>query len=242
MHTLLLRLAGPMQAWGTQSRFLERDTGMEPSKSGVLGLLCAAKGWGRTHPLDDLAALRMGVRVDREGVLGRDYQTAAADYRRDIGVVRADGSKGETVVSRRYYLADADFLVGLEGDDLALLDDLDAALGAPRWPLFLGRKAFPPGLPVRLRGGGVRADTDVRHALCGEPWRPRLGAPPWQGAPGRVRVVLEATPERATARRMDQPWPGSSFAERRFAPRDVAIGFWPVGGADGVPVAEGGDG
>ncbi|MCA9878634.1 MAG: CRISPR-associated protein Cas5, partial [Thermomicrobiales bacterium] len=37
MHTVLLRLAGPMQSWGTQSRFLERDTGMEPSKSGVLG-------------------------------------------------------------------------------------------------------------------------------------------------------------------------------------------------------------
>ncbi len=44
MSTLLLRLAGPMQSWGTQSRFTERDTGREPSKSGVVGLLAAAVG------------------------------------------------------------------------------------------------------------------------------------------------------------------------------------------------------
>ena len=34
MSTLLMRLAGPMQSWGTQSRFTVRDTGREPSKSG----------------------------------------------------------------------------------------------------------------------------------------------------------------------------------------------------------------
>jgi CRISPR system Cascade subunit CasD len=39
MAVLLLRLAGPMQAWGTQSRFVNRDTELEPSKSGVIGLL-----------------------------------------------------------------------------------------------------------------------------------------------------------------------------------------------------------
>jgi len=42
MPTLLLRLAGPMQSWGLSSRFTIRDTSLEPSKSGVLGLLCAA--------------------------------------------------------------------------------------------------------------------------------------------------------------------------------------------------------
>ena len=68
MHTLLLRLAGPMQSWGTQSRFTIRDTGLEPSKSGIIGLLCAALGKPRdeTHPdnrdqpkLEALAALRI---------------------------------------------------------------------------------------------------------------------------------------------------------------------------------------
>jgi CRISPR system Cascade subunit CasD len=227
MHTLLLRLAGPMQSWGTQSRFLERDTGMEPSKSGVLGMLCAALGRRREDPIDDLAVLIMGVRVDREGVLRRDFQTAR-------GVARASdkvrtGERNEqlqqdleedssrSVVSNRYYLADADFLVGLEGNDLTLLERADDALRAPHWPLSLGRKAFVPGLPVRLAHGGVRPNTDLRTALCGEAWPPERT---------RLRVVLETAPTGVTTRRIDQPSPGAAFQHRRFGPRHVLIDFW----------------
>jgi CRISPR system Cascade subunit CasD len=75
MDTLLIRLAAPMQAWGVQSHGENRDTALEPSKSGVIGLLCAALGRDRADALDDLCALRMGVRVDREGRLQSDYQT-----------------------------------------------------------------------------------------------------------------------------------------------------------------------
>jgi CRISPR system Cascade subunit CasD len=62
----------------------------------------------------------------------RDYHTAQ-------NVRRADTTKGtqDTVLSDRFYLADADFLVGLEGD-LPFLKVLDAALRRPVWPLFLG--------------------------------------------------------------------------------------------------------
>src|SRR3990172_4719032 len=49
MPTLLLRLVGPMQSWGTTSRFDQRDTGKEPSKSGVIGLLAAALGIDRVN-------------------------------------------------------------------------------------------------------------------------------------------------------------------------------------------------
>jgi CRISPR system Cascade subunit CasD len=121
-----------MQSWGTASRFDHRDTGLEPSKSGVLGLLCAALGRDRHQPIDDLAALRMGVRVDREGVLRYDYQTA-------MGVLRADGSRERdprksTVQSWRYYLADAVFLVGLEGPQRAMLEELKWPLPTPAGP------------------------------------------------------------------------------------------------------------
>jgi len=54
---------------------------LEPSKSGVVGLLCAALGRPRAADGSDLAALRMGVRVDREGVLKVDYQTAGSYHR-----------------------------------------------------------------------------------------------------------------------------------------------------------------
>jgi CRISPR system Cascade subunit CasD len=162
MNTLLLRLAGPMQSWGTQSRFTIRDTGYEPSKSGVIGLLCAALGKPRdeSHPdnqgkptLSALAALRMGIRVDREGVLQKDYHTAGGSRHDDYGVIKASGAKGDTVVSHRYYLADAVFLVGLESASAELLQQLDIALANPHWQLFLGRKSFVPSLPVRVPGG-----------------------------------------------------------------------------------------
>ena len=212
MNVLLLRLAGPMQSWGVQSRFTVRDTGLEPSKSGVVGLLCAALGRRRPKPVDDLAALKMGVRVDQEGTMARDYHTAGKG-----GILKASGQveKKNLVVSTRYYLADARFLVGLEGDDLDLLARLHAALRDPHWPLYLGRKAFVPGEPVWLEDG-LLSDADLRTVLEAYPW---LGCDP-KKRPAQVRLVIEDP--NGTEVRPDQPL---SFAERRFAPRRVTTTF-----------------
>ena len=226
MSTLLLRLAGPFQSWGTQSRFSVRDTGREPSKSGVIGLLCAALGRPRTEPLDDLAALRRGVRVDQEGALQRDYQTAGGTHRRDeeYGVAHADGGTGGTVTSARYYLADADFLVGLAGsgqDQEALLRDLDDALARPIWPLCLGRKAFVPGVPVRLpdqapNGPGLHREA-LREVLQRHHWPERAGG-------ARLRFVFETEPTVTAELRADVP---ISFAPgaRQYATRAVETMF-----------------
>lgn len=217
MATLLLRLAGPLQSWGTTSRFDERDTQLEPSKSGVIGLICAALGRDRVEPVADLAALRMGVRVDREGVPMRDYQTAT-------GVLIASGKAdhGRTVVSPRFYLSDAVFLVGLEGEDISLLKRIHGALKAPVWPLALGRKSFVPSLPVYLPEG-----CDERPLLEALQQWPSLTAQPF--AEGR-RCVLEDALEGAV--RLDQP--ASSFAERQFGPRFVKT-LYLNSGAGHVP-------
>ncbi len=180
MAVLLLRLAAPMQSWGTQSHFSVRETGLEPSKSGVIGLLCAALGRPRTAAVDDLAALRMGVRVDREGKVMRDYHIAQQ-------VLKADGkSVKETEPSSRYYLADAVFLVGLEGEE-ALLHRLYEALRAPVWPLYLGRKAFVPARPVWLQDG-LRTDESLEEALRSYPW---LGSAWQKNPPERLRLMIE---------------------------------------------------
>lgn len=215
MATLLLRLAGPMQSWGTSSRFDQRDTGKEPSKSGVIGLLAAALGIDREvwdEDLQALAALTMGVRHDRAGVLKRDFQTAgcAATDR----IKRADGTLSEDgVTSQRYYLADAVFLVGLEGPDRSLLERAHAALQNPVWPLALGRKSYVPAEPICLENGVV--DAPLLRAL-GRPW---LASPQWgEAAPDQLLVSLESE-DGSGAMRMDQPL--SSFAERRFGARYV---------------------
>lgn len=210
MATLLMRLQGPLQSWGTTSRFDERDTQLEPSKSGVLGLVCAALGRDRSEPVEDLAVLRMGVRVDREGVPMRDYQIAT-------GVLLASGKPDlrRTVVSPRFYLADAAFLVGLEGADESLLARIHGALRAPFWPLALGRKSFVPGLPVWLADG--LSPLPLEQALAGYP---RLASAQWADQEQPLRCLLED--EREGAIRLDQPV--APFAERRFGPRFVKSG------------------
>jgi CRISPR system Cascade subunit CasD len=216
MPTLLLRLQGPLQSWGTTSRFDERDTQLEPSKSGVLGLLCAALGRDRCEPVDDLAALRMGVRVDREGVPMRDYQTAT-------GVLRASDAKAEpdrTVVSPRFFLSDAVFLVGLEAAQVEPLVPLHQALRDPVWPLALGRKGFVPSVPVYLPDGLVMQPLEqaLRSFVLPDRARPA----------GRMRLVLEHPTEGAT--RFDQPV--APFSQRRFGPRFVVSTDFFLGAAD----------
>jgi CRISPR system Cascade subunit CasD len=143
MPTLLLRMRGPMMSWGDHSRFTIRDTRREPTKSAVIGLLCAALGRPRWEPVPDLAALKMGVRVNQEGLVQCDYHTV-------LDSIKSSGSKGDTVISQRYYVADADYLVGLEGADRALLTTCHAALAAPTWQLYFGRKSFVPSCPVAV--------------------------------------------------------------------------------------------
>lgn len=215
MDTLLIRLVAPMQSWGIQSHYTVRDTAMEPSKSGVIGLLCAAQGRPRSAALDDLAALRMGVRVDREGTLQRDYHIAQ-------DVLDSDGKKTrDSVVTNRYYLAGAAFLVGLEGPH-ALLAQLYKALRNPVWALYLGRKAFTPSAPVFLQDG-LKENTLLEQALYEYGWivRPRIDK-----TPTSVRVVLENSTGQEV--RPDVP---ISFAERRFSTRRIEIGFRPAPGS-----------
>lgn len=166
MPTLLITLDAPMQSWGTRSRFDQRDTEREPSKSGVIGLLAAALGRTRETDISDLAALRFGVRVDRAGTLAKDFHTAQ-------NILKADASgRQDTAVTERHYLADAAFTAGLEGPDRDLLLRLHAALHAPHWPLFLGRRSFPPGLPLVGRVECHVVDSPLMQALIAFPLRP----------------------------------------------------------------------
>jgi CRISPR system Cascade subunit CasD len=210
MATLLLRLIGPMQSWGTTSRFDHRDTAKEPSKSGVLGLVAAALGIDREdwQSLEPLTHARMGVRHDRSGVPKRDYQTA-----KDI--TSADRTKiHPTAVTVRDYLADAAFLVGLELEDESLLRRADAALRNPAWPIWLGRKSYVPSEPVWLKDG-VQSSA-VRPMLENWPWLSRLRR--GEERPSSLLASFESEDDSGLLK-MDQPL--SSFAERRFGSRNV---------------------
>lgn len=209
MAVLLLRLAGPMQSWGTQSRFTHRDTDLEPSKSGVIGLLCAALGKPREdlQTIRELAGLKMGVRVDQQGTLKRDYHTVQ-------NVAKASGGIKDTELSNRFYLSDACFLVGLLGEPL-LLEGVHKDLASPTWQLYLGRKAFVPGLPVYLPDGLLLDCSDLLVALKSYPYL----------LPGRkgetsesLRVEIETEFGQGDRIKQDQPISFIS-ADRQFGLR-----------------------
>ena len=231
-HTLLLRLCGPMQSWGHRSRFDDRDTALEPTRSGVIGLICAAMGLSRDQDLARFDALRMGVRVDSPGRPMVDYHTA-------LDVVKADGSrppKGEAVQSWRHYLADACFLVALECEDLDMLREIEDRLACPVWPLYLGRKSFPLTIPPLLPEGSLREESSLEEALASASillLDTRLDK--WIRTPDRrLRTLIEP-------RRTQQGIPGESaegeisqsdrpmnFGKRQFALRRVQSGNVPV--------------
>lgn len=89
MTTMLIKPEAPLQSWGDSSRFTERKTRPEPTKSGVLGLLAAAPGRRRTDPIEDLVELTFGVRTDQPGQLTRDFQTRNRLAHRKIQAVVA---------------------------------------------------------------------------------------------------------------------------------------------------------
>lgn len=210
-HTLLIPLVGPIQSWGSRSRFDDRDTHMEPTKSGVIGLVCAALGRKRTEPIEDLTSLRFGVRVDAQGGLLTDFHTAQE-------VIRASGSGHTTVTSKRHYLVDSSFLVGLEGTeaDLDLLRRVEARLRDPVWTLALGRRSCPLAVPPFFPGGSVRENRTLEEALAEEPWHPLRTLPPWEQPPLQLRSLIEEPGGSIVI--ADSP---ISFAARRFGLRQA---------------------
>lgn len=193
-YTLLLRLKGPMQSWGYRSRFDYRDTALEPTRSGVIGLICAAMGIARGEDILRFDAIRMGVRVDKAGRIERDYHTA-------LHVIKADGSGTDTVVSYRDYLADASFTVGLQSESKALLEEIAKWLRNPAWFLFLGRKAFPLAVSPLRPEDCPKPGTLEEHLFSGD---------------SNKRIVLEAP----GGERTQHDWP-LCFRERRFKPRSI---------------------
>lgn len=180
---LLLWLEGPLQAWGHDSKFGVRDTLTFPSRSGILGLLCCARGAGgaetewlaRMQPM--IMEVRAYTRVNaqdeaslREPPL-RDFHMVGSGYDdsdpwQNLMIPKtAEGKKPNgagTKMTYRYYLQDAAFAVVLEVPD-EQTQPLSEALQHPVWDLYLGRKNC---VPTELIFQGVfdTAESAWQHA------------------------------------------------------------------------------
>lgn len=188
MKTLFLRLEGAIQSWGDTSKFVIRRTMGAPTKSGVIGLLCAALGVTREEAprewLPKLTKLNMGVRIDKPGSRMWDFNTIGAG----MMLQTAQGkTKPGALLSMKEYLSDASFLVALQDEDSSLIDTLRQAITKPIWTLYLGRKSCVPSR--RLLEPVEQSDfPDIESALSsvecveGEPecligWQPTDAEP-----------------------------------------------------------------
>jgi CRISPR system Cascade subunit CasD len=173
----------------------------------------------------------MGVRVDREGIVEEDFHTVQ-------NVPNTEGKNHRTVVTERYYLADALFLGALESPDDEVLRRLHHALLHPRWPLYFGRKAFVPARPIVSSGHReppAITDGPLEDALAHYPWlenqpraRRRAQAEAENEAVTWLRTVVDADPSMLDVElRYDHP---ITFSEqdRRYAPRAVHISHVPL--------------
>lgn len=224
-NTLFLRLEGPLQAWGERARWIVRDSAPEPTKSGVVGLLACALGLQADADIQALTRqVRIGVRCDRPGELLRDYHTVVGGVLNAEGKIKRTGSTGgiETVVSERYYLADASFLVAIQAPS-ELVEQLAAAVQHPRWPIYLGRKSCVPARPVFAGTGDYASLVEALQAA------PRCEHWPTD-KPMRIRAVVECAP-RDGVRRRDEI---VSRAFRTYTSRyacEVELEFPPIDGA-----------
>ena len=173
ISVLVLRLEGVLQSWGEHAKWNNRDSSVMPTKSGIIGLLGCALGWGREDKrfLTLSSQLRIVVRADRAGRLISDFQTVSAKKLMNAAGEQRQG--GNTLVTNRYYLQDAFFTIFITGDK-GLLQKLEQALKEPKWPLYLGRKSCVPSRPVL--DGSIREFETIDQAVSEVPYAERADA------------------------------------------------------------------
>jgi len=198
---LLFRLYGPMAAWGDVAVGEVRPSQTHPGRSAVLGLVAAALGLDRDQhaALAELEpAYGVAVRIERAGDLLRDYHTVQTPPARRGAVWRTRRDELAeanlyTILSTRDYRCDARYTVAIwvrNAKPPLSLEALAAALSAPRFPLYLGRKSCPPALPLAPR---VVAAETLRDAFAAMELLPALQGDgyPWPRGDDPMRVCWD---------------------------------------------------
>lgn len=242
---LTFQLYGMLAAYGLIAVGEVRPSAPHPTRSAVFGLLAACLGLRRGQE-ESLTALSAGyalaVRVDTPGTPLLDYHTAQPPAegkdmypcftRADeiLAIKRQERERPRerqpnAILSRRGYLCDAGFTVGLTPRDGApyALEALAEALRRPLLTPYLGRKSCPPSLPF---DPSVGEHPTMEAALAAYPIDARLVAEPWK-RPAKTLVyadedvglsaVVQLFLVRDQAIRHDR----RQFAERREAMAEI---------------------
>lgn len=222
---LALMLDAPLMSFGFASRFQRRTTGLHPTRSAILGIICAAQGFdkGSDAERDCLARLQsvrmIMLTIRRQPDKSRppleirrleDYHVTGGGYDKKTHALNiprkaSGGPSDHPTLSWRQYLLDARFGVILAGPRCEL-EAIAEALRNPRWGVWFGRKNCIPAAPI-VRGDVV---TGINEAMAALELAGRLDE--------FTRVEDAASFADGTDTLMDDP---VNFRTREFNPRRI---------------------
>jgi len=143
MKTLILKTEG-LSAYGLQTFDVHRRVNHFPTRSAIIGLLSASLGITREQhaSLYELSqCLTIAVQVNNTGEKMTDYHTVQ-NFRSPMGKIQ----KG-TKPTHREYWCDSEHTFAITAE-LDVIDKLVAAVKAPEFTLFQGRKSCPLTRPL----------------------------------------------------------------------------------------------
>ncbi|MDY6973154.1 MAG: type I-E CRISPR-associated protein Cas5/CasD [Thermodesulfobacteriota bacterium] len=147
---LIIKLKGPMQAWGEHSFEGLRPSGNIPTKSALLGLLGACLGIERNDPdRSQELANSVGFAVRQDEVYPMEKIT---DYHsvQDARVEYTGSKSHATIQTWREYLLDAQYTVAVWNHHGALvsLNTIETKIKYPEFTPYLGRRSCPLSRPL----------------------------------------------------------------------------------------------
>lgn len=167
---LKLVCSAMLQSWRIQGLGpRDRYTELHPTKSGIVGMIACALGYGRGDPRIQQLFNKTELYLAKSNQLIcdaknlsypsidtlTDFQVARAPK---VGMQTADGTKRivEATLIYKEYIVNHSFVLYLVSDD-STLNTIEEALRNPVWQYYLGSKCCIPAEPV---GQGI---SDVRE-------------------------------------------------------------------------------
>ncbi len=177
---LVFSLTASIGAMGELAGHERRGSLVWPARSAIIGLLGAALGIRREGDFSALNALEIDIAIFGAGAQLRDYHTVEtvpsavvkSPNSRPEALRAAGRGKTNTAITMRDYRTGVLYGVAVRGEGL---EGLEAALKAPRFTLYLGRKSCPLAAPTGAR---------IVNAENAETALARVAVPRWHEARG----------------------------------------------------------
>lgn len=181
---LIFHLCGPMASWGNIAAGSYRSTDDHPTKSAVIGILCAALGIERedqekqslltdAYDMICVSACNSTLVVDYHTTASNSVEGATNRNEEINGILgdrKVEGKKN-TILSNRDYICNGYYTIFISDRGTAAysLKDLKDALGRPKYTLYLGRKSCPVSMPVVA---DIKTFGSMKEAIVSERFKP----------------------------------------------------------------------